>query len=57
MARRIFGDPDFEMYAMQVNPPIHIIVAYGKVILKGYVRSAMDKQKAELIARVSGLAG
>ncbi len=51
IARRIFLDPDFAMYANQPNPPIHIIVVYGRVTLKGNVQSNIDKMKIDSIAR------
>jgi hyperosmotically inducible protein len=51
VARRIFNDADFQIYAIQANPPIHVIVVYGKVTLKGYVHSQLERQKAEVIAR------
>ena len=42
---------DFEQYATQINPPLHIVVVHGHVTLKGYLRQAADRQKAEFIAR------
>jgi hypothetical protein len=43
-------------YAMGVNPSIHIIVANGKVTLKGVVSNAMDRQLAGMAAnRVFGV--
>ena len=43
-------------YAMGANPSIHIIVANGKVTLKGVVSNAMDKQLAGMAAnRVFGV--
>jgi hyperosmotically inducible periplasmic protein len=43
-------------YAMGANPSIHIIVANGKVTLKGVVSNAMDKTLAGMAAnRVSGI--
>jgi hypothetical protein len=43
-------------YAMGANPSIHIIVANGKVTLRGVVSNAMDKQLAGMAAnRVFGV--
>lgn len=43
-------------YAMGANPSIHIIVANGKVTLKGVVSNAMDKTLAGMAAnRVPGV--
>src|SRR5438128_7118882 len=36
-SRAIYRDPMFTAYAIQANPPIHIIVENGKVTLKGMV--------------------
>jgi osmotically-inducible protein OsmY len=47
VAQRIFGDPDLVRYAQQVNPPIHIIVEHGTVMLKGFVDSMVDKQRVD----------
>ncbi len=41
-ARVIYNNPGFEMYAYDQNPPIHIIVLNGSVILKGNVPSEAD---------------
>jgi hyperosmotically inducible protein len=46
-SRAIYRDPMFAAYAIQANPPIHIIVENGKVTLKGVVANPMDKQVAE----------
>jgi osmotically-inducible protein OsmY len=51
IARQIYRDPVFDSYAIQVNPPIHIIVERGNVTLTGAVNSALERQKAEMIAR------
>jgi hyperosmotically inducible protein len=48
---RIYGDTLFEEYAFYKNPPVHIIVERGRVTLTGAVRSKVEKQKAEHIAR------
>lgn len=51
VARRIFTISGFETYAIQPNPPIHIIVVYGRVTLNGQVGSLLDKQQAGIAAR------
>jgi osmotically-inducible protein OsmY len=50
-AVRIYNDPLFWNYAIQVNPPIHIVVKHGRVTLSGVVMSEVERRKAELIAR------
>ena len=57
MYRAIFNynSPLFR-YATRAVPPIHIIVKNGRVTLKGFVASEMDKQLAYTAARnVSGV--
>jgi hyperosmotically inducible protein len=51
VASQIYGDPLFESYAFQVNPPIHIIVENGRVTLTGVVKTQLERTKAEMIAR------
>ncbi len=51
VARRIYGDSLFSRYATQASPPVHIIVAHGKVTLTGVVFSEVERRKAEAIAR------
>jgi hyperosmotically inducible protein len=46
----------FTAYAIQANPPIHIIVENGKVTLKGMVANPMDKQVAEAKVRANVMA-
>jgi osmotically-inducible protein OsmY len=53
VARAIYGNPAFWSYAAMVNPPIHIIVERGDVILRGTVNSNMDRTMARTLA--SGL--
>jgi osmotically-inducible protein OsmY len=58
IARQIYRDPVFSRYAIQVNPPIHIIVERGNVTLTGAVNSRLEWQKAEMIVRqTSGVFG
>jgi hyperosmotically inducible protein len=46
----------FTGYAIQANPPIHIVVENGKVTLKGIVANPMDRQIAEARIRTNVLA-
>jgi hyperosmotically inducible protein len=56
--RAIYGQPPLDRYAMQAVPPIHIIVANGKVMLEGVVGNQADKDMAALRANgVSGVFG
>jgi hyperosmotically inducible protein len=51
LAYRIYGDSLFREYAFRANPPIHIVVERGRVVLSGAVRSEIERRKAEHIAR------
>jgi hyperosmotically inducible periplasmic protein len=51
VARQIYGDSLFSRYAIQANPPVHIIVERGNVTLTGVVFSEVERRKAEAIAR------
>ena len=51
LARRIYGDPLFQTYAFRSQPPIHIVVEGGRVVLTGAVNSKVEKVVAENIAR------
>jgi hyperosmotically inducible protein len=51
VARNIYGDELFVHYAIQANPPLHIIVEHGAVTLTGVVFSEVERRKAESIAR------
>lgn len=51
IAAGIYRDPLFWNYAIQVNPPIHIVVEHGRVTLTGVVHSEIERRKAEIIAR------
>ena len=54
IANAIYRNPEFENYSM-ANPPIHVIVNNGYVILTGIVRSDIEKIKAhESAASVFG---
>ena len=50
IARAIYSNPNFSMYATMVNPPIHVIVENGHVTLAGVVNSELDKVVARSIA-------
>lgn len=51
IAGQIYRDPMFWNYAIQVSPPIHVVVENGRVTLTGVVNSEVERRKAELIAR------
>ena len=51
VARQIYGDSLFSRYAIQTNPPVHVIVERGNVTLTGAVFSEVERRKAEAIAR------
>jgi osmotically-inducible protein OsmY len=55
IARAIYRDPAMSRYAIQPNPPIHIIVDNGHVTLTGVVNSDMEKQIAGIRAAGAGL--
>jgi hyperosmotically inducible protein len=55
IARAIFRDPVLSRYAMQVVPPIHIIVENGRVKLEGVVNSEMEKNVAGVRASTAGM--
>ena len=51
IASQIYRDPMFWKYAIQPDPPIHVIVENGRVTLTGAVDSEVARRKAEAIAR------
>jgi osmotically-inducible protein OsmY len=51
IARQIYGDPLFWNLAIQVDPPLHIVVENGHVTLTGIVNSEVERRAAEAIAR------
>jgi len=51
IASRLYGDPVFERYALQVPPPIHIVVENGHVTLTGAVGLELERIKAGFIVR------
>jgi osmotically-inducible protein OsmY len=46
----IYDNPMFEQWASTLNPPIHIVVDNGNIILFGYVRSEVEKRVAGNLA-------
>ena len=55
LARAIYGHPSFRHYASMVNPPIHIVVERGRVVLTGAVASDVEKALAySLAAQIPG---
>src|SRR5258706_294593 len=53
IASHIYRDPLFWNYAIQVNPPIHVVVENGHVTLTGVVNSEVERRKAEAVARTT----
>lgn len=51
LTRAIYSHPGMEKYAIQPDPPIHIIVNNQRVTLTGVVNSEVDKALAESIVR------
>lgn len=49
--RRIYASGRFANYAVQVNPPVRIVVANGRITLSGVVSSRVDQVLIGLIAR------
>jgi hyperosmotically inducible periplasmic protein len=54
VARAIYGNPSFWMYASMANPPIHIIVEHGHVTLAGVVNSNVERMLARSLATGRG---
>lgn len=50
IANAIYGNSAFANYANQTNPPIHIIVERGRVVLEGVVANNVDRVLAYNIA-------
>jgi hyperosmotically inducible protein len=50
--RAIFRRPGFEKYAIRATAPIRIIVKNGNITLEGKVDNALDRQMAEMAARL-----
>ena len=51
IATSIYRDGMFWNYAIQLNPPIHIVVDRGHVTLTGVVNSEIERRVAEMKAR------
>lgn len=51
IARAIYNNQTFRPYAARVNPPIHIIVERGRVVLEGVV---MDQSERLLAMSIAG---
>jgi hyperosmotically inducible protein len=51
LAMAIYGDAALGRYALEEDPPIHIIVEKGRVTLVGKVASDIDRRSAESLAR------
>jgi BON domain len=50
-AEAIYGSPDFEKYAFEKDPPVHIIVVSNRVILEGAVTSKVERSWADLLVQ------
>lgn len=50
IARAIYGNPTFWHYASMTNPPIHIVVERGRVVLEGVVNSDVERMLARSLA-------
>ena len=50
IARAIYRNSNFWNYAIMPNPPIHIVVANGRVTLTGVVGSEVDRMLARSLA-------
>ncbi len=50
IARAIYGNPTFWHYASMTNPPIHIVVERGRVVLEGVVNSEVERMLARSLA-------
>jgi hyperosmotically inducible protein len=54
IARAIYGHANFWHYAAMANPPIHIIVERGHVVLTGVVNSNVERMLARSLATSFG---
>lgn len=54
VAQSIYGNPNFWNYAIGPEPPIHIIVEYGRVTLTGVVRNELERLLARSLANTFG---
>src|SRR5260370_41910876 len=53
IASQIYRDPLFWNYAIQVNPPIHLVVENGHGTLTGGVNQEVQRRQAEPVARLT----
>ncbi len=51
VAAAIYRNPVLSRYGVRANPPIHIIVKNGNVVLTGFVHTTLEKSVAERAAR------
>jgi osmotically-inducible protein OsmY len=54
IARAIYGNPEFWQYASMANPPIHIVVDRGNVVLTGVVHDNVERTLARSLATTFG---
>ena len=54
IARSIYGNPAFWLYAAMANPPIHILVEHGRVTLTGVVNNNVERMLARSLASAFG---
>jgi hyperosmotically inducible protein len=54
IARAIYNNPTFQPYASRSNPPIHVIVERGRVVLEGVVRDESERLLALSLAGSQG---
>ena len=50
IARAIYSNPNFWNYAINANPPIHVVVEHSRVTLEGVVLNDVDRAIARSIA-------
>jgi osmotically-inducible protein OsmY len=54
IARAVYNHPTFWHYATMVNPPIHIVVDRGHVVLTGVVNNEVERMLARSLATQFG---
>ncbi len=54
ISRAIYGNASFWHYASMANPPIHIVVERGHVLLTGVVNSNVERMQARSLASSFG---
>ena len=55
VAAAIYRNPVLSRYSVRANPPIHIIVKNGNVVLTGFVHTTLEKSVAERAARFAAI--